>query len=391
MSTLKPMTLQAAKAKALGAFWTFPTILFSSFMIGWGAEAAQYFMSRGLALAILAWLQTLPEFAVEAVIAWHQDIHLMLANLTGSLRLLVGLGWPMIFFARACFGSKKNKKKRFSAIELEREDAIGIVSLLLPLLYFVFIFFKGSLTFYDGVVLLLCYLLYLWFVQKVPAEEAEEVSDMPWIPRKIISFSPFFRNFSILFLFIGGGVLLYVCVEPFLESMMGLAMTIGISEFVFIQWLSPFLSEFPEKVTAFNWARREGKAGMALMNMVSSNINQWTLLVAMMLFIFCGSKGEITGFDFDGHQSTELALTIAQSFLAFFILLDMRFRWFEAVILFVLWVVQFIQPHLREEMVWVYLALCGVYLFLFLFQWRKMRAFEEFRNCYSTLIAGRKS
>ena len=65
--------------------------------IAWGAEAAQFFMSQGLALAILAWLQTLPEFAVEADIAWRQDVPNMTANFTGSLRLLVGLGWPMIF------------------------------------------------------------------------------------------------------------------------------------------------------------------------------------------------------------------------------------------------------------------------------------------------------
>ena len=46
----------------------------------------------------------------------------------------------------------------------------------------------------------------------------------------------------------------------------------------FIQWVAPFLSEFPEKVSAFLWARRVTHAPMALMNMVSSNINQWTLL-----------------------------------------------------------------------------------------------------------------
>ena len=44
------------------AIWTFPSILLSAFVIAWGAEAAQFLISQGLALAILAWLQTLPEF-----------------------------------------------------------------------------------------------------------------------------------------------------------------------------------------------------------------------------------------------------------------------------------------------------------------------------------------
>ncbi len=85
----------------LSALWTFPSILFSSFVIAWAAEAAQFLMSQGLALAILAWLQTLPEFAVEAVIAWQagkdpNKTHLAIPNFTGSLRPLVGPGLPMI-------------------------------------------------------------------------------------------------------------------------------------------------------------------------------------------------------------------------------------------------------------------------------------------------------
>src|SRR3954468_14131675 len=98
---------------ALSALWTFPSILFSAFVIAWGAEAAQFLISQGLALAILAWLQTLPEFAVEAVIAWQagtdaSKIHLMTANFTGSLRLLVGLGWPMIYGTAAFFHRRKS-------------------------------------------------------------------------------------------------------------------------------------------------------------------------------------------------------------------------------------------------------------------------------------------
>src|SRR2546426_4766583 len=91
---------------ALAALWTFPSMLLSAFLVAWGAEAAQFLISQGLALAILAWLQTLPEFAVEAVIAWDagrepERAHLAIANLTGAIRLLLGLGWPMIYFVFA--------------------------------------------------------------------------------------------------------------------------------------------------------------------------------------------------------------------------------------------------------------------------------------------------
>src|SRR5947207_7087639 len=121
------------KSSALSSLWTFPSILISAFVIAWGAEAAQFLISQGLALAILAWLQTLPEFAVEAVIAWEAGkdptkTHLAIANFTGSLRLLVGLGWPMIYFVAAFF------RRKFDAVKLEREHSVEIFGLLLPLI-----------------------------------------------------------------------------------------------------------------------------------------------------------------------------------------------------------------------------------------------------------------
>src|SRR5205807_9022374 len=90
-----------AAANPWSIAWTGPGILLASLMIAWGAECAQFFVAQGLALAILAWLQTLPEFAVEAVLGYHQQSQYLLANLTGALRLLTGLGWPMIYFSAA--------------------------------------------------------------------------------------------------------------------------------------------------------------------------------------------------------------------------------------------------------------------------------------------------
>src|SRR5213080_1833387 len=93
------------------AAWTFPSVLGSALLIAWAAEAAQFLISQGLALAMLAWLQTLPEFAVEAVIAWEAGkdparAHLAIANLTGAIRLLLGLGWPMVYVVFATAGRK---------------------------------------------------------------------------------------------------------------------------------------------------------------------------------------------------------------------------------------------------------------------------------------------
>src|SRR5881275_2085633 len=125
-----------AGGSALAALWTFPALLVSAFLVAWGAEAAQFLISQGLALALLAWLQTLPEFAVEAVIAWDAGreparAQLAIANLTGAIRLLLGFGWPMIYVVFVAAG-RKTRSGRPRAIRLEPEHAVEIVGLVPP-------------------------------------------------------------------------------------------------------------------------------------------------------------------------------------------------------------------------------------------------------------------
>src|SRR3989338_707512 len=116
------------------ALWTFPAIILAAMLIAWAAECGQFYISQGLALAVLAWVQTLPEFAVEAVIALSaakdpSQMHLVTANFTGSLRLFVGLGWPMVYFVAIFFRQKTTTKRGFWRIEMEDEHSIAVLSL----------------------------------------------------------------------------------------------------------------------------------------------------------------------------------------------------------------------------------------------------------------------
>jgi cation:H+ antiporter len=362
LTFLKAITKPAASALgfiqgAASALWTFPSVLGSAMIIAWGAEAAQFLFSQGLALAILAWLQTLPEFAVEAVIAWEAGkavnqfgvgsgearvaTALMTANFTGSLRLLVGLGWPMIY-ATAAFFYRRKEKKRLGEIQLEKEHAVEVVFLLISIFYFFIVYFKGWLNLIDTVVLSIIYFVYLFFLNKIPPQEEEKMEDLDRIPRYVLRQKPRVRNSMIAGLFLGGGLILYFTAHPFLVSLQAMAVSLGISTFVFIQWVAPFLSEFPEKVSAFNWARRVTSAPLALMNMVSSNINQWTMLVAMLPIAYALSLGQLGTIYFDQHQKVEILMTIGQSLLGALLLANMRFSWWEAAVLFILWLVQFV-------------------------------------------------
>ena len=364
-------SVMQAGGSALSALWTFPSILLSAFLVAWGAEAAQFMISQGLALAILAWLQTLPEFAVEAVIAWEAGInpersHLAIANLTGAIRLLLGLGWPMIYFVFAFFGRRRGD--RAPAIQLHREHATEVVGLLPPLLYFIVIVIKQTITWVDAVILVLLYVAYLWALLRHPPHDVEQLSDAPRVSQWAYRQRGWRRHAAIGGLLGAGGYLLYVTAHPFLESMLALAAMLSVSQFVLVQWVAPFLSEFPEKVSAFLWARRVTHAPMALMNMVSSNINQWTILAAMIPLVYGYSSYHHTGtwaaFHFDAEQRLEIILTLLQTTLGIVVLANMEFDWFDATALFILWLIQFLAPHLREEVslayaLWILILLVG--------------------------------
>ncbi len=315
-------------------------MLAAAMLIAWAAESAQFFIAQGFALAILAWLQTLPEFAVEAVLAWKQQVPLLMANLTGALRLLTGLGWPMIYATAALFHRMQNRGPQ-RQIRLSDEHSVEVIGLLVSMLYASVICAKSSLTITDAGVLIGIYAAYLMLLHRMPPQEAEDIEELEGVPRAIVKAPRRTRIAAITGLFVAGGALIYFTAEPFLAGLLALSTTLGVPNFVFVQWVAPFVSEFPEKVSAFYWARTVDRASTALMNMVSSNINQWTLLAAMLPITYSLSRGASSPIPLDSEQQFELLMTLGQSLLAAMFLIDMRLKWWEAAGLFGLWAVQF--------------------------------------------------
>jgi len=388
------LLLSAAAIKEVSpaaALWAAPAILLAAMLIAWAAESAQFFIAQGFALAILAWLQTLPEFAVEAVLAWKQQVPLLMANLTGSLRLLMGLGWPMIYGV-AAVAHRTRKGGPLNAIQLEQTHCVEVVGLLVPLVYFGLVWVKASLNLLDAGMLILIYLAYLMVLRRMPPEGAEGVETLEFIPRNIVNAGRRLRNLLIVSFFVCGGALIYFSAEPFLGSLLAISAVLGIPSFVFVQWVAPLVSEFPEKVSAFYWARTVDRSSMALMNMVSSNINQWTLLAAMLPIVYSISRGEPSVIPLDAQQELEILMTLGQSLVGMLFLVNMKLAWWEASTLFSLWFVQFafspvppgpgllgfLATHIHWYVTVVYFAWFAVGLLRYIFGRRQMEAFYLF-------------
>jgi cation:H+ antiporter len=380
--------------------WAAPGILLASMLIAWAAESAQFFIAQGVALAILALLQTLPEFAVEAVLAWHRQMPSLLANLTGALRLLTGLGWPMIYCAAAVV-HRRREGRPMQRILLHGQHSVQVVGLLVPMIYIAVIVWKGSIHLVDSLVLTVIYAAYIALLGRMPAQDEEGIEDLERVPRYIVLSARPRRIAFISLFFLAGGLLIYLTADPFVGSLFAISLSLGVPSFVFIQWVAPFVSEFPEGLSTFYWARTVEGAPMALMNMVSSNINQWTLLVAMLPVVLSFSMGGAASLPIDPQQSIEILMTMGQQLVGMFFLVNMELAWWEALVLFALWFVQFVFSVINPDVpfwggvaqhlhLWVtitYFVWAGWELLRLLIGQRKPLAFIEFAKMWRQYVS----
>ncbi len=367
----------------------------SAFLVAWGAEAAEFLMSQGLALALLALLQTLPEFAVEAVIAWKAGkdpnmVHLAIANFTGSLRLLTGLGWPMIYGVAAFFAPKR-RGGRSARSRLSDDHAVEVVGLLPPLAYFVVVWAKGSLSLVDAAVLATIYVVYLVDPAQDPAARGDRGGargDPARLPLGALV-SGGRRWAAVLLLLAGGGArdLLRRASRSWTPcSPWRRARHVAVR-------VHPVGRAVPLRVPREDVRVRLGAPGhaapVALMNMVSSNINQWGILSGLLAVIYCWSHGSTEPLPFDAFQRHEILLTILQAFLGWLFLASMDLEAYEAAGLFLLWLVQFLMPSSRHAMLCVYGAWIALEVLFVAVGRKKLAAFGAFAGLEGAPMSGR--
>lgn len=327
-------------------------IVGGAFLLTWAADAAQKEISQTLALAFLALIAVLPEYAVDIYFAWTAgtDPHYAsyaAANMTGANRLLIGIGWPLIALLFW-------KKRRQRAVVVGKGQAVELSFLVLATIYSFVIPIKGTLSLVDSVVLISLFALYFWTSSRAERVEPELVG-----PSAAIAALP--RQWSRLataFFFILPAGIILAAAEPFAEGLIATGKSAGIDEFIMVQWMAPLASEAPEILIAAIFTLR-GSATAALAVLISSKVNQWTLLIGSLPVAYCISSGGIGALPLDARQVEEVLLTGAQSAFAIAILARLRFSLSAATILFLLFATQlvFTMPMVR----WGY---AGAYLFL---------------------------
>lgn len=336
-------------------------IVAAALFLSWATETLETVIPIAAALAVLALIEVLPEYSFEVVLAWERRIELAASSMTGSNRLLLGLGWPLIFFV--AYFAARARRRAFSAIEIPLALASDIAFLAAATVYAVVIVAKGTLGLFDSVVLTALYVAYV--VRALRSGRTADHDDdevEPGLVGKLQRLPGRQRAAVILAFLAFGAFVIGFGAEPFIAGLIASADAMGVSQFFLIQWVAPFLAEFPESLTAFLWAATVVAVARGLGNLVSAKLNQWTLLIATIPIVYSLSLGTPSEIALTQLSRDEILLTAAQTLLGVTMLARLRFSLVDASILLGLFFVQFAFPPIRLEVAIAYVLLTAAYV-----------------------------
>ena len=329
-------------------------VVAASFLLAWAAEAAQIDVSGGLAIAVLALVAVLPEYAVDlyyAYVSGHNPDYTQYAaaNMTGSNRLLMGVGWPVVVLVSIVVARRAGAGKT-AGVTLEPANRVELGFLLIAGVAAFVMPATGEIHMALGLALLAWFGFYLYKVGHGDVEEPDLIGTaaaLGELPDRI-------RRIAVIGLSAASGAVILLCAKPFADNLVAAGTELGIDRFLLVQWLAPLASEAPEFIIAVIFASR-GKGKAAIATLISSKVNQWTLLIGSLPVAHLLGGG---GFSLvlDPRQVEEVLLTATQTLMGVALILGLRFGRAAACTLLGLFLVQFALVSTQGR-----LLLCGVY------------------------------
>jgi cation:H+ antiporter len=269
----------------------------------------------------------------------------------------------------------RRRGERHEGVKMEHSKSVELAFLSIACAYCLTLPLKRTVTLIDAVILVCIFIAYTLRISKAPQTEPDLIGPAAWVggmPKRA-------RRVSVLSMFAVAGIVILLVAEQFAESLVETGTELGVSEFLLVQWLAPLASEAPELLVVALYAWRL-KTGEALTAVVSSKINQWTLLVGTLPLVFAIASGSLSGLPVGAAQRQEVLLTAAQTVFAVALLVNLSISLREALALFGLFWAQFVltavvPPSARGREL---LALSAIYFVLGL--WLIARKFGDFRD-----------
>ena len=360
VSGLHPHPLVTALLLAIG-------IVGGAFLLSWAAEVAQLDVSASLAIAVLALVAILPEYSIEAVLAWKagasfepssssslldlrysgavtEEMSRVAANVTGANRLLIGIGWSLVVLIYYL--------RRRQPLDMRGGMSLEIRTLTVATLLSFLVFAMSQVHVVLAAVMIAVYLFYLW----VSSTQESEEPDLVGVSLLIGALPDKKRRTVLALLFVYAVAVILAVAEPFVESLVETGREMGIDDFILIQWVAPLASEAPEIVLAILFSLRANPmAGMT--TLISAEVNQLTLLIGSMVVVFSLSSGEPLNFGLESRQAAEFLLTSAMSLFAVLLIARRVIDWKGGAVLLGLFVAHLFFTSESERMLFAYIFL----------------------------------
>lgn len=221
--------------------------------------ALHYKISSFVIGATLVALGTsLPEMAASMMASYSGKNEMAVANVVGSNIINISLVLGLVFLF-----SKKIVPNRDI---FTQDGAWGVF----PVFAFIVMVIDGSVSRFEGLMLLLMMVAYLLFLVNNDSQIADEVDEE-------LKNEPFDWKRSLLFLSIGF-VLVIVGANFTIDSASNIARYFGISEWVIGLLLVAFGTSLPELMVSIS-AAKKGNADMVLGGIIGSNVSNFTVVL----------------------------------------------------------------------------------------------------------------
>lgn len=235
-------------------------VVAASFVLAWAAEAAEMDISGGLAIAILAVIAVLPEYAVDLFFAYRAGsdpsyVQYAAANMTGSNRLLLGLGWTTVVLLSVILASRRSGRT-VTEVVLEPAHRLELGFLAIASLVAFIIPASGQINLIIGAVMLG---LFVFYLVRVAGSANDEEADLVGPAAGIGALPTGRRRRVVITMFVLSAAVIIASAEPFAEALVASGQLLGVDQFLLVQWLAPLASEAPEFIVAIIFAVR-GKA-----------------------------------------------------------------------------------------------------------------------------------
>ena len=203
--------------------------------------------------------------------------------MTGANRLLIGLGWAAVVLL-ACF------RDRTRHLVIPSHQRLEMRFLLLSTLYSFLIPLERRRSACSTPPC--CSASSSGTSprrRRATARSRELVGPAAWIESRVGNRAR--RLIVAALLFYSAGAI-FVSAEPFAEGLVHVGTNYDIDKFLLVQWVAPLASESPEFVIALLFAWRH-RGALGLGALISSKVNQWTLLVGALPIAYAVARGAL--------------------------------------------------------------------------------------------------